>query len=48
MRCFNNEEKEKCIDDYVDIMTTVANKRVQDAETANTQKQEHMNNVEKA
>jgi len=46
--CLNNEEKENCIEDYVDMETAVANKRVQDAETAIMQKQDHMNNVEKA
>jgi len=43
-----NEEKEKWIKDYVDSETAVARKRVQDADTAIMQEQEHMMNVEKA
>jgi len=38
----------KWIEDYVDRETSVARKRVQDAETAIIQEQEHMRNVEKA
>jgi len=43
----SNEEKEKWIEDYEDRETAVARKRVQDAETAIMQGQEHMRNVEK-
>jgi len=44
---FSNEEREKWIVDYVERETAVARKRVQDAETAMMQEQEHMENVEK-
>ena len=44
----SNEEKEKWIDDYVDRDNGVERKRVQHAETAIMQGQEHMRNVEKA
>jgi len=42
-----NEEREKWIEDYVERETAVARKRVQDAQTAMMQEQEHMVNVEK-
>jgi len=44
----SNEEKENCMEDYADRETAVARKRVQDAETAIMQEQEHMMDVEKA
>ena len=47
-RSLSNKEKEKWIEDYVARETAVARKRVQDAETAIMQEQEHMRNVEKA
>jgi hypothetical protein len=40
----SNEEREKWIEDYVKQETTVGRKRVQDAETAMKQEQEHMGN----
>jgi len=43
-----NEEKEKWIKDYVERATTVATKRVEDAETAIKQEQDDMRNAEKA
>jgi hypothetical protein len=43
----SNEEREKWIEDYVERETAVAGKRVQDAQTAMMQEQEHMVNVEK-
>jgi len=43
----SNKEREKLIDDYVERETTVARKRVQDAETAMMQEQDHMGHVEK-
>jgi len=45
--CLSNEENEKCMEDYADRETAVARKRVQDAETAIMQEQEHMMDVEK-
>jgi len=42
----SNEEREKWIEDYVERETAVARQRVQDAETAIMQEQEHMGNVE--
>jgi hypothetical protein len=42
-----NEEREKWIEDYMKRETAVARKRVQDAQTAMMQEQEHMVNVEK-
>jgi len=42
----SNEERQKCIEDYVDRETAVARKWVQDAKTAMMQEQEHMENVE--
>ena len=47
MQYLCNEQQEKWIEDYVDRATTVARKRVQDAETAIMQELEHMRNVEK-
>jgi len=44
----SNEEKEKWIEDYVDIETSVAIKLVEDAETAIELEQEDMSNAEKA
>jgi len=44
----SNEETEQWIEDYVDIKTTVPRKRVQDAETAIMQAQQHMRNDENA
>jgi hypothetical protein len=43
----SNEEREKWIEAYVERETAVARKRVQDANTAMMQEQEHMENVEK-
>jgi len=43
----SNEEREKLIEDYVERETAVVRQRVQDAETAMMQEQEHMGNVEK-
>jgi len=48
MHFLSNEENEIGIEDYVDRVTAVASKPVQDAETAIIQEQEHMRNVEKA
>jgi hypothetical protein len=42
----SKEEREKWIENYVERETAVASKRVQDAETAMMQEQEHMENVE--
>ena len=42
-----NKESAKWIEDHVELETAVARKRVQDAETAMMQEQEHMENVEK-
>ena len=47
MHFLSYEEREKCIEDYVERETAVARKRVQDAKTAMMQEQEHMENVEK-
>jgi len=44
---WSNEEKEKCIEDYVETETAVARKWVEDAETAIKQKQDDMRNAEK-
>jgi len=44
----SKKEKDNWIKDYVDRETALARKRVQDAETAIRQAQEHMRNVEKA
>ena len=43
----SNEERKKSIEDYVERDTAVATKRIQGAETAMMQEQEHMENVEK-
>jgi len=43
-----NDEKEKWIEDYAEIETTVATKWVEDAETAIDQEQDDMRNAEKA
>jgi len=43
----SNDEKDNWIEYYVDRETVVARKRVQDAETAIMQEQEHMRNVQK-
>jgi len=48
MHYSSDAEKAKWIDDYVDRETAVAEKRVQDAETAIMEEQEHIRNVEKA
>jgi len=45
MHFLRNEEKEKWIEDYDNRETAVARKRVQDAETAIMQEQQHMRNV---
>jgi hypothetical protein len=42
----SNKEREKWIEDYVERETAVARKRVQDAQTAMMQKEEHIVNVE--
>jgi len=44
----SNEENDQWIEHYVDRETTVARKRVQDAETEIMQEQEHMRNIGKA
>jgi len=46
MHFSNNEEREKWIEDYKERETAVARQRVQDAETAIMQEQEHMGDVE--
>jgi len=43
----SNQEREKLIEDYVERESAVATQRVQDAETAMMQEQEHMGNDEK-
>jgi len=48
MHFSSKEEKEKLIQDYVERETTVARKRVEDAETAIEQEQDDMRNAEKA
>jgi hypothetical protein len=45
--CLINEVREKWIEDYMKRETAVARKRVQDAQTAMMQEQEHMVNIEK-
>ena len=45
-RFLSNEAKEKWIEDYVGWQTPVATKRVEDAETALTQKQDDMRNAQ--
>jgi len=47
MQFLSNKEREKWIEDYVERKTAVARQRVQDAESATMQEQEHMGNVEK-
>jgi hypothetical protein len=44
----SNEEREKWIEDYVERVTPVGRKRVEEGETAMMQEQERMENVEKA
>jgi hypothetical protein len=44
----SNEEQEKWIEEYVEREAAVATRRVQDAQTAKMQEQEHMGNVDKA
>ena len=48
MIILSKEDNVKWVEDYVDRETALASKRVQDAETAIMQKQEHIRNVEKA
>jgi hypothetical protein len=47
MHFLSNKERETWIEDYVQRETAVARKRVQDAEKALMQEQEHIENVEK-
>jgi len=48
MHLSSNEQKEEWVEDYVDRVTAVARKWVEDAETALKQQQEDMRNAEKA
>jgi len=47
-RFSSHEEKVKWMEDYVETETAVARKRVENAEAAIQQQQEHMRNAEKA
>ena len=46
MHFLSNEDKEKCMKDYMERETAVARKWVQDAETAIKQELNHMTTVE--
>jgi hypothetical protein len=48
MIILSNEDNVRWVEHYVDRETAVVSKRVQDAETAIMQEQEHIRNVENA
>ena len=47
-RFLSHKEKEKYIEDYLEIKTATATKRAEDVETAIEQEQDHMRNAEQA